>query len=416
MTAPHIINPGRLLGQALSDASPDLMRHLLSTVINALLSADADAVCGAEYGVASPERVNSRNGYRHRDLDTRAGTIDVAIPRLRQGSYFPEWLLERRKRAEAALVSVVATCYLLGVSTRRMDKLVQSLGITSLSKSQVSRMAADLDEQVAAFRSRPLGDAGPFTLVAADALTMKVREQGRVVSAVVLVATGVNGDGHREVLGVKAATSETKEAWNVFFADLVARGLSGVKLVTSDAHAGLVEAIAANLPGASWQRCRTHYAANLMSACPKSAWGGVKAMLHSVYDQPDAESVNAQFDKLIDTVTGPLPAVAGHLDAARADLLAFTAFPKELWRQVWSNNPNERLNKEIRRRTDVVGIFPDRDAITRLVGAVLAEQHDEWAEGRRYLSLDVLARARATPAPHTEAGAETTIAELEAAA
>ena len=310
MTAPHIINPGQLLGQALSDASPDLMRHLLATVINALLSADADAVCGAEYGVASPERVNSRNGYRHRDLDTRAGTIDVAIPRLRQGSYFPEWLLERRKRAEAALVSVVATCYLLGVSTRRMDKLVQSLGIASLSKSQVSRMAADLDEQVAAFRSRPLGDAGPFTFVAADALTMKVREQGRVVNAVVLVATGVNGDGHREVLGVKVATSETKEAWNVFFADLVARGLSGVKLVTSDAHAGLVEAIAANLPGASWQRCRTHYAANLMSVTPKSAWGWVRALLHSVYDQPDAASVHAQFSRVLDALDGKLPAVA----------------------------------------------------------------------------------------------------------
>jgi transposase-like protein len=414
MTAPHIIDPARLLGQALSDASPDLMRHLLATVINALLSADADAVCGAEYGVASPDRVNSRNGYRHRELDTRVGTIDVAIPKLRQGSYFPEWLLERRKRAEAALISVVATCYLLGVSTRRMDKLVQSLGITSLSKSQVSRMAADLDEQVAAFRTRPLGDAGPFTFVAADALTMKVREAGRVVNAVVLVATGVNADGHREVLGVKVATSETKEAWNVFFADLVARGLAGVKLVTSDAHAGLVEAIAANLPGASWQRCRTHYAANLMSVCPKSAWPAVKTMLHSVYDQPDTKAVHAQFDKLLDQLGDTLPAVAEHLDQARADVLAFTAFPKEIWRQIWSNNPNERLNKEIRRRTDVVGIFPDRDAVTRLVGAVLAEQHDEWVEGRRYLGIDVLARAQAVTTTNTTPGAD--LPELEAAA
>ena len=414
MTAPHMIDPARMLGQALSDASPDLMRQLLATVINALLSADADSVCGAEYGVASPDRVNQRNGYRHREMDTRVGTIDVAIPKLRAGSYFPEWLLERRKRAEAALISVVATCYLLGVSTRRMDKLVQSLGITSLSKSQVSRMAADLDEQVAAFRTRPLGDAGPFTFVAADALTMKVRENGRVVNAVVLVATGVNADGHREVLGVKVATSETKEAWNVFFADLVARGLTGVKLVTSDAHAGLVEAIAANLPGATWQRCRTHYAANLMSVCPKSAWGGVKAMLHSVYDQPDATAVHAQYDKMLDALADSLPAVHGHLDAARADILAFTAFPKELWRQVWSNNPNERLNKEIRRRTDVVGIFPDRDAVTRLVGAVLAEQHDEWVEGRRYLGLDVLARAQAVTNPDPTTGAE--LPELEAAA
>jgi putative transposase len=416
MTAAHMIDPARMLGQALSDASPDLMRSLLSTVINSLLSADADAVCGAEYGQVSPERVNSRNGYRHRELDTRVGTIDVAVPKLRTGSYFPEWLLERRKRAEAALISVVATCYLLGVSTRRMDKLVATLGITSLSKSQVSRMAADLDAQVAAFRTRPLGEAGPFTFVAADALTMKVREAGRVVNAVVLVATGVNGDGHREVLGVTVATSETKEAWNVFFADLVARGLTGVLLVTSDAHAGLVEAIAANLPGATWQRCRTHYAANLMSVCPKSAWPAVKTMLHSVYDQPDATAVHAQFDKLLDSVGSKLPAVAEHLDAARADILAFTAFPKELWRQVWSNNPNERLNKEIRRRTDVVGIFPDRDAVTRLVGAVLAEQHDEWIEGRRYLSLDVLTRARTQTADPAASSAPAELPELEQAA
>ncbi len=396
MTAPHIIDPAGLLGQALGDASPDLMRHLLSTVINSLLSADADQVCGAEYGTVSAERVNSRNGYRHRELDTRAGTIDVAVPKLRSGTYFPDWLLERRKRAEAALVSVVATCYLLGVSTRRMDKLVQTLGITGLSKSQVSRMAADLDDQVHAFRTRPLNESGPFTFVAADALTMKVREQGRVVNAVVLVATGVNADGHREVLGVTVATSETRQAWNAFFADLVARGLTGVLLVTSDAHAGLVDAIAANLPGACWQRCRTHFAANLMSVTPKSAWPAVKTMLHSVYDQPDPESVHAQFDRFLDTTAGSLPKVAAYLDDARADLLTFTGFPQPIWRQIWSNNPNERLNKEIRRRTDVVGIFPDRDAVTRLVGAVLAEQHDEWTEGRRYFALDILAKARET--------------------
>ena len=401
MTAPHIVDPVGVLSEALSDASPDLMRSLLQTMINALLSADADAVVGAEWGQHSPDRIAQRNGYRHRDLDTRVGTIDVAVPKLRQGTYFPEWLMERRKRSEAAMITVIADCYLAGVSTRRMDKLVKTLGIHSLSKSQVSRMAADLDEHVEQFRHRPLGDAGPFTFVAADALTMKVREGGRVINAVVLVATGVNADGHREVLGLRIATSETGAAWNSFFADLVARGLSGVRLVTSDAHAGLVEAIAANLPGASWQRCRTHYAANLMSVCPKSMWPAVKAMLHSVYDQPDAASVHAQFDRLLDYVEDKLPAAHAHLDAARADILAFTEFPDGLWAQIWSNNPNERLNREIRRRTDSVGIFPNRDAIIRLVGAVLAEQTDEWAEGRRYLGLEILAKSRLTLVPDT---------------
>ncbi|MFJ4162768.1 IS256 family transposase, partial [Micrococcus luteus] len=272
MTAPHIVDPERLLREALGEASPDLLRHLLQTVINALLSADADAVCGAEYGKPSEHRTAQRNGYRHRPLDTRAGTIDVAIPKLRAGTYFPEWLLERRKRAESALITVVADCYLAGVSTRRMDKLVRQLGIDSLSKSQVSRMAQELDEHIEAFRHRPLGEAGPFVFLAADALTMKVREGGRVINAVAMVATGVNADGRREVLGLRVATTETGAAWNEFFADLVARGLAGVALVTSDSHRGLVEAVAANLPGAVWQRCRTHYAANLMAVTPKSMW------------------------------------------------------------------------------------------------------------------------------------------------
>src|SRR4029453_18064559 len=232
MTATPSIDPAVFLHEHLAQASPDLMRELLGTFIKALLSAQADSVCGADYGTRSPERSNTRNGYRHRDLDTRAGTLDVAIPKLREGSFFPEWLVERHRRAEAALTTVVATCYLLGVSTRRMDKLVRTLGITGLSKSQVSVMAKDLDEQVAAFRTRPLTD-GAYTFLAADALTMKVREGGRVVKVAVRVATGVNAEGYREVLGIHTATTESGAGWLAFFRDLVARGLTGVALVTS---------------------------------------------------------------------------------------------------------------------------------------------------------------------------------------
>ena len=395
MTAPHFIDPSRFLSEQLEQASPDLMRRMLTTFINALMSAEAEAVCGAEYGQSSPERVNSRNGYRHRDFDTRTGTLDVAIPKLRTGTYFPDWLLERRKRAEAALTSVVATCYLLGVSTRRMEKLVESLGVTRLSKSQVSIMARDLDEQVEQFRTRPL-DASPYTFIAADALVLKVREVGRVAGVHALLATGVNADGHREILGLQVTSAEDGAGWLGFFRDLTARGLSGVKLVTSDAHAGLVSAVGATLPGATWQRCRTHYAANLMSITPKASWPWVKTLLHSVYDQPDAAAVHAQFDRVLNALEDKLPTVAAHLENARTDVLAFTTFPKELWRQIWSNNPQERLNREIRRRTDVVGIFPDRTSLIRLVGAVLAEQHDEWIEGRRYLGLDALGRSRLT--------------------
>ena len=395
MAAVPSIDMSGWLHEQLAQASPDLLRAMVTTFAEALMGAEADAVCGAPFGERSEERTNTRNGYRRRGWDTRAGSIELAIPKLRQGSYFPDWLLERRRRAEAALVSVVATSYLLGVSTRRMEKLVETLGITRLSKSQVSVMAKDLDEQVEAFRTRPL-DAGPYTFLAADALVLKVREGGRTVNVHALLAVGVNADGYREILGLHVTSAEDGAGWLAFFRDLTARGLSGVALVTSDAHRGLVEAIGATLPGATWQRCRTHYAANLMSATPKSAWGWVKALLHSVYDQPDAESVHAQFDRVLDTLSEKLPAVATHLDTARADVLAFTGFPKAIWRQVWSNNPQERLNREIRRRTDVVGIFPARDSLIRLVGAVLAEQHDEWTEMRRYIGLDILAKSRLT--------------------
>ncbi len=402
MTVPSIIDPARPFHEQIDRADPDLLRSMMKMFVQSMMSAEADAICGAPYRERGDERVNTRNGYRPREWDTRAGTMELAIPKLRSGSYFPDWLLERRKRAERALTTVVATCYLLGVSTRRMEKLVEALGITRLSKSQVSVMATELDEQVESFRTRPL-DAGPYTFIAADALVLKVREGGRVVNVHALLATGVNADGHREILGLQVTSAEDGAGWLAFFRDLTARGLKGTMLVTSDAHAGLVAAIGATLPGASWQRCRTHYAVNLMSITPKSSWPWVRTLLHSVYDQPDADAVHAQYDRVLQALEVKLPAVVTHLEAARPDVLAFTAFPREVWRQIWSNNPQERLNREIRRRTDVVGIFPDRNSLIRLVGAVLAEQHDEWIEGRRYFGLEVLARSRTTTKPSDNA-------------
>ncbi|BDE14610.1 hypothetical protein MKCMC460_45840 [Mycobacterium sp. 20KCMC460] len=273
MTAAHDIDLPALLAERLTTTHPDVLRELLATFIHTLMGAEADALCGAAYGQRSSERTNSRNGYRHRQFDTRAGSLDLAIPKLRQGSYFPDWLLERRKRAERALTTVVATCYLLGVSTRRMDKLVETLGITGLSKSQVSVMAKELDTAVEAFRTRPL-DAGPYTFMAADALVLKVREAGRVVNVHALIAVGVNAEGYREILGIDVTTAEDGAGWLTFLRSLTARGLSGVALVTSDAHAGLLSAIGATLPGASWQRCRTHYATNLMAITPRAPGPG----------------------------------------------------------------------------------------------------------------------------------------------
>jgi putative transposase len=392
MAAPHSVDPVQL-AEHLAQASPDVLREMIATMANALMSAQVDQLCGAEYGERSPERTNRRNGYRAREWDTRAGTVELAVPKLRQGSYFPEWLLTHRRRAEQALVTVVATAYLLGVSTRRVEKLAEQLGIKSLSRSQVSEMATHLDTQVTAFRSRPL-DQGPYTFCWVDALTVKVREDGRVVNVHALIATGVNADGHREILGLDVASGEDGAGWLAFLRGLVARGLSGVQLVISDAHPGLVAAIGSALPGASWQRCRTHYLRNLLTRVPKSAQRHVATQVRTIFDQADADAVAAQFDRVVDALAVKYPDASTHLENARDELLAFIGYPHEIWRQIWSNNPQERLNKEIRRRTDVVGIFPGRDALVRLVGAVLAEQSDEWTEGRRYMSLDVLAKSR----------------------
>jgi putative transposase len=384
--------PGARFEETLESASPDLLREMIKGFAQRMMDADVEVRCNAGYGEVTPERVNSRNGYRLREWDTRAGTVELAIPKLRQGSYYPEFL-EHRRRAERALASVVATSYLLGVSTRRVEKLAASLGVTSLSKSQVSLMARELDEMVAGFRARKL-DAGPYTFVWIDALTQKVREGGRTVNVHALIATAVNADGKREILGIEVASSEDGAGWLAFLRGLVARGLSGVALVTSDCHQGLRDAIASVLPGAAWQRCRTHYHRNLLTRVPKSAQPWVSTLVRTIFEQPDAASVRAQHAQVVTALEAKFPQAAAHLDEARDDILAFTAFPREVWRQIWSNNPQERLNKEIRRRTDVVGIFPGRDAIIRLVGAVLAEQNDEWTEARRYMGPEILAACR----------------------
>jgi putative transposase len=374
--------------QTLASASPDVLREMIRAFAQRMMDAEVETVCGAGYGEVSAQRVNSRNGYRPREWDTRAGTVELAIPKLRQGSYFPSFL-EHRRRSERALASVVATSYLLGVSTRRVEKLAASLGVTGLSKSQVSLMAAELDDVVEGFRNRRL-DAGPYTFVWTGALTQKVREGGRTVTVHCLVATGVNAGGCREILGVDVTSSEDGAGWLAFLRGLVARGLSGVAMVISDDHAGLVNAIASVLPGASWQRCRTHYHRNLLTRVPKSAQPWVPALVGTIFEQPDAESVRAQHAQVVAALEAKLPQAAAHLDEARDDILAFTAFPRAIWRQIWSSNPQERLNKENRRRTDVVGIFPNRGAIIRLAGAVLAEQNDEWTESRRYMGLEIL--------------------------
>jgi transposase-like protein len=343
---------------------------------------------GAEPYERTEGRRGQRNGTRDRTWDTRVGTIELKVPRVRDSSFFPS-LLDPRTRAERALVGVVQEAYVHGVSTRRVDDLVKSLGMAGISKSQVSRLCAELDAEVERFRTRRLEGSYPYLWL--DATFLKVRRDGRVVSTAVVIAIAVNDRGEREVLGLDVGPSEDGAFWLAFLRSLVARGLQGVRLVISDAHEGLKGAIGAVLHGASWQRCRVHFVRNALATVPKNAAQMVAASIRTVFVQPDAASAREQWERVTESFRGRFDRVAQLMDEAREDVLAYLAFPQAHWKQIWSNNPLERLNKEIKRRTDVVGIFPNDAAVIRLVGAVLAEQHDEWQVSRRYFSVESLA-------------------------
>jgi putative transposase len=390
-----------------SDAR-ELFTGLLRDALQQLIEDDFASFIGAQPHERTDTRTNHRNGHRPRLLSTPAGDLELAIPKTRTGSYFPE-LLEPRRRVDRALWAVIMTAYVTGTSTRKVDDLVKALGCeTGVSKSTVSRICKDIDQTVGAFRTRRL-DHAAFPYVFADATYVKGRVDGRVVSRAVVVAFGVNADGVREVLGVDVGDSEDEVFWNGFLRGLKRRGLAGVQLVISDAHEGLKAAIAKQLNGAGWQRCKVHFQRNVLAHCGKAHGEMVTAMIRTIFYQPDADAVRAQLHAVADQLTSAFPKVAAMLLDAEADLSAFATFPKGHWRRIWSTNPLERVNKEIKRRTRVVGIFPDDASIVRLVGAVLLDVHDEWQVGdRRYFSEESMKTINAND--HQE-----TLAELEAA-
>lgn len=363
----------------------DFLREGVRMLAEAIMELEVTEKTGAGLYERSPGRATYRNGYRERQWDTRVGTIPLEIPRLRQGSYFPS-LLEPRRRVEQALLSVIQEAYVLGVSTRKVEGLVRSLGMEGISKSEVSRICLGLDEEVERWRHQPLIDRYPYLWL--DATYIKVRQAGRVTGQAVVVAFAVKETGEREVIGIEAGPSEDAAFWTEFLRSLVSRGLRGLQLVISDAHVGLREAIGTVLVGASWQRCRVHFLRNALARVPKSAQAVTAAAIRTIFAQPDRQTAGDQLRRVADSLRLRFGNVATLLEDAEDDLLAYMAFPREHWRQLYSNNPLERLNKEIKRRSNVVGIFPNRESVIRLVGAVLMEQQDEWEVGKRYFSLE----------------------------
>jgi transposase-like protein len=383
-----------LLDAIRSGGDIDVVRRGVEYMLQALIDAEATARIGAERFERTPSRTTQRNGTRDRLLSTKAGDVELKIPKLREGSFFPS-ILERRRRIDRALFAVVMEAYVHGVSTRKVDDLVVALGLDSgISKSEVSRICAELDTELAAFRNRSLGHI-EFPYVFLDATYLKGRVEHQVVSRAVVVATGVSMDGHREVLGCAVGDSEDGVFWTAFLRSLRARGLSGVRLVISDQHLGLKAAVDAVMVGSAWQRCRVHFMRNVLARVKRGSTHMVIAAIQTIFAQPDAPAVREQFDRIVVTLREQFPDVAAMLSDAREDLLAFSAFPEVHWRKVWSTNPLERLHREIKRRTDVVGVFPNDDAVERLVTAVVVETHDEWqVEERRYLSETSMALLR----------------------